>query len=738
MNKAIYIRIVILFLFPLFANYVYSQTNDIDSLENLLFKYTKRDTVRVNLLNKTANKLFSSIDVKCLKYAEEAQELADKLDFKKGKALSLHIHGLYFFMKSDYPKALDYFHKSLNVRKKIDDKIGMSAGYNNCGVIYSKQGNLIKSLIYHEKALKIREELGDKKGVAQSFNNIGVIFYEMQDYNKAIEYYQKSLLINAELNLKNEVSRGFNNIALIYEKQNKLDESLDYYSRCIKIGEEIDYALILGWAYNGKGIVFEKKQQFNKALEFYKFALEKRENINDKDGIGQSCNSIGNLYLKNRQFKKAQSYLLRAYKIAEEIGNPIYLRNAAKGLVVVYEQSEQFKKSLEYHKIFKQMNDSLINESNIKKLAGFEIEQQYEKEKQAIELEQQKKDAIHMEEAKRHRIVRNSFIAGFILMLLLASIILRSFLQKRKSNKLLFIQKQRIENKNWQLHDQNDEIQQLNEELKVSNEVLYTQKEELEVHRNNLEKLVQERTVDLEIAKEKAEESDRLKSSFLANMSHEIRTPMNAIVGFTNLLNDPELNVATKKELTAEINNNTSTLLNLIENIIDIAKIESKQLSIEKRECKVNEILNKIISIYNEKKIEINKEHIDFLVQKSNKDIILQTDPLKVDQILTNLTDNAFKFTEKGKVEIGTDFQENEKNKLIRFYVKDTGIGLSDKQKEIIFKRFSKIEDDKKKLYRGAGLGLAISKNLVELLGGNLWVDSEKDKGSTFYFTIPF
>ena len=275
---------------------------------------------------------------------------------------------------------------------------------------------------------------------------------------------------------------------------------------------------------------------------------------------------------------------------------------------------------------------------------------------------------------------------------------------------------------------------------------ILSQNTELEKHRHHLEKLVKERTHDLEIAKEKAEESDRLKSSFLANMSHEIRTPLNAIVGFSNLITDSDLPVKQKDEISYYINHNSDTLLHLIDDIIDIAKIESGQLKIDKRECNIDKIFSLLFEIFNEKRENLSKNKIEIKINNKlrKKNFIINTDPTRLQQILSNLINNALKFTEKGFVEYGCFFSENNKQ-FLTFYVSDTGIGLSTDQQVQIFNLFNKIEEDKRKLYRGTGLGLSISKNLVELLGGKLWVESEKENlpagkagGSNFYFTIPF
>ncbi len=240
-------------------------------------------------------------------------------------------------------------------------------------------------------------------------------------------------------------------------------------------------------------------------------------------------------------------------------------------------------------------------------------------------------------------------------------------------------------------------------------------------------------------AKEKAEESDHLKSAFLANMSHEIRTPMNAILGFAELITlpDSEITPAEKDNYVKLINNSGNNLLRLIDDIIDISKIEAGQIKIHKKECHLNSTLKDIQQSFLEIRKHQEKENIDIRLNENaqSQNLIIKTDTLRLNQIFINLIDNALKFTEDGFIEFGYEILNKEK---FLFYVKDTGVGMDQKKKDLVFDRFTKIEDDSSRLYRGAGLGLAISKSLVELLGGKIWVESTPSVGSTFYFNLPF
>lgn len=258
------------------------------------------------------------------------------------------------------------------------------------------------------------------------------------------------------------------------------------------------------------------------------------------------------------------------------------------------------------------------------------------------------------------------------------------------------------------LKRQNDEFAQLNEEYKFIN-------------------------TELQLAKEKAESADRLKSAFLANVSHEIRTPLNSIVGFSSLLIEPDLKDEDKHAYVNMIESNTESLLVLIDEIIDLSKIEAQQLTLKKEEFNVDKLILELFQIF---KRENSNCDVVFLIEKisDNMDLFANSDRVRVRQILINLLTNAFKFTESGSVKMG--YLKIDGNVVL--FVKDTGIGISEEHHRVIFQRFRKLNEiQDKRIYRGTGLGLAITEKLVELLGGQIWVESDLGKGSCFYFTLP-
>ncbi|MCD4792399.1 MAG: response regulator [Bacteroidales bacterium] len=300
---------------------------------------------------------------------------------------------------------------------------------------------------------------------------------------------------------------------------------------------------------------------------------------------------------------------------------------------------------------------------------------------------------------------------------------------------IYFIYRIRVRNLKNEQKKLEDIVNERTLEIREKNKEISRQNAELYRYQEHLEDMIKERTNDLEIEKLNAEKADQLKTSFLENLSHEIRTPLNAIVGFSTLLENEENISKNALESITNINSGSSSLIRIVDSIMQASRIQLGDIQLYESEFS---IYNLIKEIYYEFKTSVIFQKKDNVLLKYNaesvKDILITCDNERLYTILYNLIENALKYTEKGFVEFGVTV---EKENLLQFYIKDTGIGIAPKDLNYIFDKFRKVETDKSILYRGLGLGLNISKNLVKILNGKIRVESDWGKGSVFYFSIP-
>jgi signal transduction histidine kinase/ligand-binding sensor domain-containing protein len=325
-----------------------------------------------------------------------------------------------------------------------------------------------------------------------------------------------------------------------------------------------------------------------------------------------------------------------------------------------------------------------------------------------------------------------AYFLYFIGIVLSVVIIIRLYAKslQNKNRRLDEIVKERtaeLQAKNEEVIAQRNEIEQQNEEIQV-------QKDELVVHKNHLEQLVEQRTAALKRAKERAEESDKLKSAFLSNLSHEIRTPMNAIVGYSDLITEED-DEAVRKKYSELVSTNVNSLLNLIDNIIDLSHLEAQQVTLNSNKTDPDAVL---VEVYHKFLSKAKKQSLELIISKdSSSKVSIQTDENRLKQILEHLIDNALKYTSEGSVVISLEKESGSYSSDILFFIKDTGVGMSEQEISKVFQYFTKVEKDIRKVYRGAGIGLALCQKIISLMGGRIWIESEENKGTTVYFTIP-
>ncbi len=594
------------------------------------------------------------------------------------------------YYKIDTDSGVYYAEKAIALAETLHWGLGLAFANNYLGINYGVKGNYPKALEFFHKSLSKYSEIGDQQGVALLSNNLGNFYRILKKFDKAIEFLNKSVSINTSLNNRAELIKVYNNLGIVYSEISDFDKSNDFYYKGLKTAQDLnkmDIAaqLMINIAEN-KTIT----RDYCGAIELSLQAIRISQDLNIPYDLAAYKSYAGEVYLKmiddsltdagncahhardkHKNLLKAKEYLSQSIILLERINDLALLSHISLKLSDVYERLGDTKNALLYYKKYTANKDSVFSKDNSLKIADLE-------RKQEVDLRDNQIIIQKLEiEKKNFQLVFQVVLS--LLILVLISLFTYLFFRKRQREK----------------------------ERKAEAELIK--------------------------AKEKAEESDRLKSAFLANMSHEIRTPMNGILGFAELLKTQKLSGEEQHEYLGIIEKSGARMLNIINEIVDISRIESGQMEVVVSEVDINEQIE-FLELFFRPEAERKGLSLSIRTPLLKTEGIINTDHEKFYAILSNLVKNAIKYTRTGSIEFGYEKTEG----YIEFFVKDTGIGIPADRQAAVFERFVQADISDKEAFQGAGLGLSIAKAYVEMLGGQIRVESGSDKGCTFYFTIPY
>ncbi|MCD4732584.1 MAG: tetratricopeptide repeat protein [Bacteroidales bacterium] len=719
-------------------------------------------------------------------YYDSSRIIYEKTGDSSGLSKVWNNLGIIYQHIGNFKESIDFHMKSLACKKDLNDSLGIANSLNNIGSVYYDLQDLKKAKEYFEKALQIIEKTDNSESIQSFLNNLGIISQELENYEESLEYFNSSLKIGEKNNNQKGIADTYHNIGKSYLLLEQYNTSLDYYFKALEIYDKL--GLKNSQTLNNIGQLYIELDYYKQSLKYLYRALENAKTNNQFKNLRDICKNMAIAYERLKIYDKAYAYYVDFNYYDDSLKNQIYSSTLEKN-----NNQHEIEKNHEYlektnleSQLELEKKDSDIRRRNYviySFIAGivsvlifaiilFRLFRQ--KARANVLLKQQNEEILRSDKVikkinialtENEEMLRSVFDASPYSILVMDSD--STILDCNNATLKMFhtTHKRDIIEQSIEVLFPPDQFTKAQEEFSraFNNEVvnksqyILVKKDGSAFHAEITGGMITDSSgsskayviiiiditerldfiENLKQAKLEAEESDRLKTAFLANMSHEIRTPMNSIVGFSNLLTEPGIQQPKKEEYLHHILRSSNSLINLIDDIIDISKIEAGQLNVNLSMYKIIDLVNDVF--YTFKDSNQNPELTFHLNIPPNSDYLkVKTDPLRVRQILTNLVGNASKFTEKGNIEIGYKIKDHNSKQAIEFYVKDTGIGIAEDKLEIIFYRFRQIDESRTRRFGGTGLGLAISKRLVELLGGSLRVESNVNQGSVFYFCLPY
>jgi serine phosphatase RsbU (regulator of sigma subunit) len=445
-----------------------------DSLFTIL-KSEKDDSIKV----KTLISLSLSFDKDsqfdtALAYAVKAQELADKISFKRGLIRAYDVAAYACADNDNYPKALIYESKALEIYQKDSNKNGIASEYSRMATAHWKQGDFPKSLQYDYKALALYQQTGNKRGIAASYGGLGVVYLEQGSDSTSLSYYMKALTIDRELGDQEAIAGEYGSLGNVYDDMGDHGNALAFDFKALQMYLKLDNKTSIARQYGNIGNIYEEMGNYTEALDFEFKALDIDQKVGYKRGTSSKMNTIGSIYTHQKKFALARLYIDSALNVAKRIGESDYVKNAYYELSNLDEASADYKNGLKDYKTYIAYRDSLLNRSNTKKIVQTEMNFEFQQKQAAQKAEQDKLQVIAEQEHKKQLIIRNAFIIGFVLMMALAFFIFRGYKQKQNAAKVINLQKIMVEQKQKEIVDSLHYAQKIQKALLASDNLLHS------------------------------------------------------------------------------------------------------------------------------------------------------------------------------------------------------------------------------------------------------------------------
>lgn len=613
---------------------------------------------------------------------QQVYQLSRSKKYLFGLAQSMRGLGIVEDHQGNYSESSKYFKKYLNYSKEENDSTGIASAYHALAMNSTNREEYDKSLFYEKKSLSIITRQKDKlREKATVLNSIGVIYLEQSMYLPALEYLYEALEVNVKTKNLLGQSRNYNNIGIIYLEQEEYNSALKSFEKALEIKEKINDVYGKAYTLSRIGELYNLMNKPNKSMNFLQSSLLLRKKIGDIDGVARSYMLLGNLLLKENNFQQAKDTLNKALEIFKEVKRPAgqasvflslgmieikqenysqaisflnksydvvtnfndhqLLKDISKNLAEAYSKTGNYKKAFEFHKIYKESADSVLNEKNTKKLTQKAMQFQFDAEKAKIELEHKEQSLRKENELRKQRLITYGSIGFVLVLFVILLLVYRNNRLKNKTNQLLNAQKQEIE----------------------------LQAKELAMSLQQIKELTD------------------FKEDLMHMIVHDLKNPLNLLLDLPESFSEEEKNVIQKQSV--------HKMLNLVMNILDVKKYEDTVPKITSKNFAVVDVWNKILDQH---QFSISLKNISLAVNDT-ANIKVYADIELTERIFSNLISNAIKYTPRnGKISLNCEIQEN----FIKILISDTGVGIPKEKLANIFEKY--VQTNEKEYSHGLGL----------------------------------
>ena len=601
------------------------------------------------------------------------------------------IIGLFFGKMGDYTNALYYTNEGIRISEEIGQEDHIAFLRLNRGGFYLELGNYAKAFVDFEQSLQTFKKVDRKDLIAICLDQIGLLYFHLENYKLSMDYFNQSLDILLKLDSKAYISDVYNHIGKLNDKLGKGSLAQDYYQKSLAINIEIGKINAQSDNFHDIGVSLKEQGNYKGAFDYFQKSKKIREELGDSKGNAEIYLEIGDLKLREGDVNSAKIWCEKGYNLVRELGTLRLEKDACDCLYLVNKKLGNGDLALAYYERSYRLEDSLKTDEASKQLQQMEFDRQRTVDSLARVEDNLKSELAFQGKLSNEKNARNTFMFAGLAILLISGGLLSRMLYIRRTNK----------------------------ELKKKNAIIA-------------------------LEKERAEESERAKEQFFDNVSHEFRTPLTLILGPL----DEAIQSTTDQDVKPNLEimqRNATRLAGMINELLDLSKLEFGKVKLQAKEENIvkltEEFLQSFESLADQKKIKLS-------FKSRAKEYLVWIDADQIRKILANLLSNAFKFTSAGgevKLSIVSIANPRDLRKTDHIHtsgiilkISDTGIGIPEEKLPNIFDRFYQVGDSTQSHHTGTGIGLALTRELVELHHGTINVSSKPGKGTTFSIFIPF